>query len=224
MSAITGKDVIVLIYIEEAWRYYACATSCSLTVSTSMIETSTTGSGLYTTYIPQRHDITGTISGIVNLDMPNMLNLADLRALQLSMTKLLMRFSREGSSGNNYTDEVEFYITNSTDSGDVNGIAAFDIDLQGTGALTQIFTPTPLSNYIMYRYDGTAEGGETEITIPTLINKSVLSVVIDGIGYTIITSGSPGDKEVIYDSVTGTFTVGIPLEPGQKYYILYQNV
>ncbi len=230
MSLVIGDNVFVLTYDNGGWRLYACAKSCTLSVSTSMVETSTTGSGDYATYEPQKHGITGTLDGVVDAHADNMLTLADLRQRQLSKQRLLMRFTRTDTDGNVYTDECYFFITNTTDNGPFGEMATFTVELQGTGALTQIFTPTSYLLSAVKRYpavDDTtaASGGETSFTIALLIGKDVLAVHKDGIGNcAIITTGSPVDKQVLYESTTGTFTWYVEFEPGETYYILYQDI
>jgi hypothetical protein len=195
-----------------------------------MIETSTTGSGDYASFLPQKHSFTGTIDGIVVLDEMTMLSLADLRQRQLSMQKLLMRFTRTDRLGNVYTDECNFFVTSSSDNGALDGVAEYSISLQGTGAITQVFTPTTLQLHAVKIYpqiDDTQAfaGGETSITISLLIGKDILDVSIDGISfYTIITTGTPVSKQVKYDTSTGTFSWMIPAEPGQVFKIEYQDI
>lgn len=133
---VSGKDVIVMID-DGGFKLYGCASSCSLSLSTSMIETSSVGSGLYSTFRPQKHGFTATISGLLNLDDPTALSLYDLRQKQLAMTQVLVKFTRTDAAGNEYVSTFDAYITGSTDSGDANGAASFDIDLQGTGELVE---------------------------------------------------------------------------------------
>lgn len=225
MATVNGKNVKVFIYDNGGWRLYACATSCSINVTTSTVETSTTGSGVWATFKPQKNSWTGTLEGVVNLDEPGQLNLADLRAKQIGFIEFLVNFERTDEAGNVYTDAGVAIITNSSDSGPINDVATFTIDLQGTGVLQQQFIPTPLPLSAVTRYQGTASGGETTINIPSIVNKDILSVVKDGIGNClIITSGTPASKEVLYDIATGDFTWAIPFEPGETYYILYQSI
>lgn len=134
---VLGKNVVVTINDGNGWKLYGCANNCSLSISTSLIETSSIGSGLYATYVPQKHNITGTISGLINLDDPTLLSLYDLRQLQLNMTQIQVKFTRTDAAGNEYTSEIDAYITGSNDTGETNGAASFDIDIQATGAIVE---------------------------------------------------------------------------------------
>lgn len=224
MALVNGSNVTLKIYDNGGWRLYACARSCSINVTTSTVETSTTGSGVWAAFEPQKLSWTGSIDGIINLEEPGLLTLADLRAKQIAFEKLLITYERVDAAGNVYSDQGYCIITSSEDSGEVNNPAPFTIQVQGTGQLTQIFTPTPLELSAVNRYDATASGGETTLSIPSLANMDILSFVKDGIGFTVIEAGSPVDKQVLYDVDTGDFTVFIPFAPGEPYYILYQTL
>lgn len=137
MANVLGKDVSVRIYY-GGWKFYACASSCTLTVSTSTIETSTTGSGASATFMGQKHTWSGTLDGVVNLDQD--LTLYQLRQLQLAFTPINIQFERVDSAGNSYTTTGTALIVNSTDTGQMDSVATFSIELQGTGALTELFT------------------------------------------------------------------------------------
>jgi len=225
MATVNGKNVTFLIYDNGGWRMYACARSCSLTTSISTIETSTTGSGKWASFEPQKNGWTGSIDGVVNLDKPNMLTLPDLRQRQMSHTKLLIRYERVDESGNVYTDEGWAIITSATDTGSIDDVATFSIEVQGTGALTQIFTPTQFELSAVRRYEFTASGYETGFTEPLLAGKDILFVDKDGIGNSkIITSGSPASKEVLYGTADGSFTWAMEFEPGEEAVVLYQDI
>lgn len=229
MALIQGKNVVVYIYTNGAWRLYSCARTATLNRSTSIIETSVTGSGNWASFKAQKHSFTGTIDGLINLDDPGILTLPDLVQMQIAMVPLLMRYQRTDEAGNVYTDQATFIITGSTDTGAFDGIATFSIELQGTGSITQIFTPTtqPIPIVKIYPVVGdtlAAAGGETSFTIPLLIGKDIIGVWKDGVkNNAIITSGSPASKEVKYETSIGKFTWAIPFEPGETFSIEYQD-
>lgn len=131
---VLGKDVTVRIY-QGGWQFYACASSCSLTVSTSTVETSTTGSGTWATFAPQKNSWSGTLEGVVNLDQN--LTLYHLRQLQIALTPINIQYERTDANGNSYTDTGTGIIVSSADTGQMDSIATFSIEIQGTGALIQ---------------------------------------------------------------------------------------
>lgn len=225
MELVKGANVEVLFYDNGVWKNYGCARACTLTVNTSLIETTTTGSGSFTTFIPEKHSYTGTIDGLTNLDFPGGLSLQDLRQKQLAKVLLQMRFFRTGVSGSVYYDSVFFYITSSSDSAEFGTMNTFSISLQGTGQLVQHYTNPPLIYNNVLRYDFTATGGETSVTIPLLVGKDILDVNRDGISNAaIITSGSPVDKQCKYVSIDGIFEWLYELNAGEAVFILYQDI
>jgi hypothetical protein len=74
---------------------------------------------------------------------------------------------------------------------------------------------------IIFEY--TATGGEMDVTDAELIDKNVVAVKRDGVDASyIISSGTPVDKEALYETSTGTVSFGIALEPGEQVKVLYQ--
>ncbi len=75
----------------------------------------------------------------------------------------------------------------------------------------------------IFRIEYTGTGGEVGFTDTQLINKRVLAVFKDGIEFSeIITSGSPTNKQALYNSSTGAISTAIPLEPNEEMAVLYQ--
>jgi len=229
MSLVAGENYIFYIYDGGTWKQYVCARSGNMSINTETIETTVTGSGNYKTFKPTVHSYSAQIDGVISLNVSGSLTIADLQALQLAKTRLLCRFTQTSQAGDIYTKEAYFYITNSTDTGSFDGIATFNLSLLGTGSITQIFTPPSPTTGTVYRYPevGTTapvSSGTYTISLPTLAGKSILGVWKDGVGNNdIITSGTPIDKEVLYDTATGDFTWAIPFD-GESYFILYQNL
>lgn len=222
---VKGDNVVCYVFDNGVWKLYVCATSAELNVNTDFIETSVSGAGLWATFKPTKNSFTLTLAGVVSLNETGMLGLPDLRQKQVAQEILLMRFQRTDQAGKVYTDEVNFFITNSTDSGSFDGVNIFNIQGQGTGAITQIFTPivpVPVGAGLVYRYEYTATENETGFTDANLIGKTILEVNTDGIGSKVILSGTPVGNEVKYISSTGQFIWAIPMEPGEEIYILYQ--
>ena len=226
IERVKGKNVVVFIYDGGVWKLYACGRSCTLDVVTDFVETSISGQGKFATFTPTKHSFTGTLTGVMMIQKSGMLGLAELRAFQLAQTKLLMRFQRTSDNGGVYTDEASFFISNSNDEGSYDNIATYTIQLRGTGVITQVFTVAPslLTSQDM-RYEYTGVGGETTITVPTIIGKYILVVNKDGLGNSkIITTGTPVAKEVKYTTATGVFEWAIPFEAGEQAYIIYREI
>jgi len=143
MAIVNGKNVTVRIYDNGAYRLYACATSCSISVSTSTVETSVTGSGNWASFMPQKNSWSGTLDGMANFDTDANLSLNDLLVLQIAKTLLVVQFEYEDEGGNILDLNGSAYIVNTSSTGDVNNISTFSVELQGSGALVPVFTGTP---------------------------------------------------------------------------------
>lgn len=227
MSVVHGKDAIFMIYHAGMWKVCACAREISLNVTTGFIETSISGTNTYSTFLPTKSSFTGSASGVVSLNNLNMLALPDLRSIQLANIKMLGRYQRTAQDGTVYTDEIYFYISNTTDTGNFNDVSTFSLEFQGTGVITQIFTPTSQSNdNPVIRYDSyTPVQDATGFTEATLIGKYIVEVVKDGVGQQIITVGTPVGKECKYTSASGAFEFGVPFDAAEdKPYVLYRNI
>jgi predicted secreted protein len=229
MSLVKGENYIFYIYDGGTWKQYVCARSGNMSINTETIETTVTGSGNYKTFKPTVHSFSAQIEGVISLNVSGSLSIADLQALQLAKTRLLCRFIQTSEAGDIYRKEAYFYITNSTDTGSFDGIATFNLSLIGTGSITQVFTPPSPTTGTVYRYPAVGStapvsSGTYTISLPSLAGKSILGVWRDGVGNNdIITSGTPIDKEVLYDTAIGDFTWAIPFD-GESYFILYQNL
>ena len=81
-----------------------------------------------------------------------------------------------------------------------------------------------LSNpFQVLRFQYTASGGEFTLTSGSLINKTVVGVSRDGVQASdILSSGTPVNKQALYETLTGSVTFAVALDPGEKIIILYQ--
>lgn len=226
MAKILGKDVGVYFYIDGNWILYGCALSCSLETTTDFIETTFLTSGKFKDFEPTVNSWQGTLNGLVNLES-NVISLADLRAKQLQHIKLLISFEREDEEGNIYSNSGYAFIASCSDSASFDGVNSFDVNLRGTGSLTEIFTPIIIGGNKVERLQFTLPANVTTVTKTELIGKDVLEVVRDGIGNSkIITTGSPASKEVYFNDATGALEWAIPsAEDGtEECYVLYQSI
>ena len=225
MGKVAGKDVLALIFYNGQWRNYACGLSISMDVTTDFIETSTRGNGKSKTFIPTMDEWTATLEGVMTLQQSGLLSLPDFRDIQEAQIALLLRSQHTDDVGNIYTEEGTAYISRTTDTGAVEGAATFTIELRGTGARTRIYTTTATSSLPVMRLEYTGVGGEDSFTDALLVGKTAIAIFRDGIEQSkLLLTGTPINKEVLFDSLTGTLTfdAGNPLATGEEIAVLYQ--
>lgn len=226
MSLIKGENAIFYVYDDGQWKPIICARSGTFNTSAETIETSITGSGNWRTYEYTALTWTASFEGLIYLDGTNELTASDLRALQFSRTKILLRYQRTDKAGNVYTDEGYGLITAISDSGDYQSAVSFSVEFRGTGPLVIVFTPTPIDPTAKVKrieYTGTSD--ETFFTSSSLIGRQVLEVVIDGVSRSkIITAGTPVGQEAKYTSSTGRIDFPFGLPAGTEVYVLYQDI
>jgi hypothetical protein len=226
---VKGENVIVAEYNEdlESWVLYGCARTCTLKMSSEIIETSVRGQGIHRTILPSKITTTISIEGLVKLEQENLLSLGDLRERQLEQTKVLIRYERTARDGvTKYSEEVYAYVVDTEDTGPYDNMNSFTVEFACTGSPTRDFNPVEiLANVIRYEYE--AVGGEAEIEDTDLIGKTILSVVKDGVGRSeIIIGGStaPVGQQCRYTTASGriNFPIGQEFFAGEKAYVLYR--
>lgn len=226
MSLIRGEKVILYIYDGGLWKPVVCGRTCNLTTNADSIETSITGSGSWRTYEYTALTWTASLEGLMYLQKVNSLSTPDLRAMQYSLQKVLIRYQRTDESGNVYLEEGTGIITSISDTGENASAVTFSIEIKGTGGLTTVFTPTPINPTAkVKRYEYTATGGETSFSAAALQGKDIVAVALDGIMRSkIITAGTPTDQEAKYVSGTGAIIFPMALDADMEAIVLYQDI
>lgn len=128
---------------------YACAKNCTITFNTETIETSVSGSGSWATFLPTKNSFNISMDGVVSLNEPSMLTIADLHTKQFAHTILVLRYQRTDEAGNVYANECNGYITSSSDTGNFDDMDTFSIDIQGTGAPNNLITQATGSDRVL---------------------------------------------------------------------------
>lgn len=226
MSLVNGINGLVYFFENGQWYPAACYRSSSRQLSTAMVDTSVSGTGIFGTSAPTRHTYTITVEGLVSLNPSASLSLADLTARQIALTKMLCRQQVQSEDGTFYTEQFYAYITGSSWVNSFDNVGTFNVDLAATGAITQLFTPIVQPQPIMYRKEYTATFGDTQFIDPTLTNKQPIAAGKDLFSFPrlIIGTGSPASNEMVYDPATGTFKWLVPAEAGEGVWVDYQNL
>ena len=221
MSLVQGDNVVLSFYDGGFYKPYACALNCTLEISTELVETSISGAGNFATWEATRDSWSVSCDGLVSLEVTNQLDLAELRALQIAHTKILIHFTRTSDTGEVYMDSGYVLITNSTDTGNYDGMNTFSLTMKGTGKLTQSFVPSPISPPGTMHDFYISGAGLTAYTMAT--NKDIIGAFRQ-IDQFIITSGTPAINEIKYVTGTGILSWLVPLEADEKIHIQYQDI
>ena len=222
-SVINGTNIVLYQFDPETniGIPFGAATNCSFNTSVDQIEVTKSASNSYKEYLGTQISWTISADGFIALSDYSYLSL--LYKLQ-NKEQLIVKFEIDNDNGDGSGDLGYSVFTglcniSSLDmSGPVEGASTYSVSLQGTGEYTVDGTQaTPggivieSSNVVMHQY--TSFGGETTITITSLIAKTILSVTRGGMEVrTISTSGSATGDNVVFNASTGVLTFGRALE------------
>lgn len=217
---VIGKNIMLYKYDEETETDipFACSTNAAFTVNVDQKEVTSQSSAWYREY---RNDIASwqvTCDGLVTLDNYGYLFLLEQ---QQNRETILVKFVIDNGVDGLVIISGNANLTSLSINGPYKDIATYSVTLQGTGAYgTSGTSITPSGTVIVggsvYSKGYTAIGGETTITWSDMLGKTCLYVSRGGIDVqTIITSGSPVDEEVKWNSTTGVLTFSRALEAGE---------
>jgi predicted secreted protein len=224
---VIGKNIMLYKYDAETETDipFACSTNCSFNVTVDQKEVTSQSSAWYREY---RNDIASwniTCDGLVTLDNYGYLFLLEL---QQSRESIIVKFVIDNGVDGLVIISGTCNMTSLTINGPYKDIATYSVSLQGSGAYgTSGTSITPSGTVIVggsvYSKGYTAIGGETTITWSDMLGKTCLYVSRGGVDVqAIITSGTPVDEEVKWNSVTGVLTFSRVLEAGEFVRALFQ--
>jgi predicted secreted protein len=224
---VIGKNIMLYRYDAETETDipFACSTNCSFNVTVDQKEVTSQSSAWYREY---RNDIASwniTCDGLVTLDNYGYLFLLEL---QQSRESIIVKFVIDNGVDGLVIISGTCNMTSLTINGPYKDIATYSVSLQGSGAYgTSGTSITPSGTVIVggsvYSKGYTAIGGETTITWSDMLGKTCLYVSRGGVDVqAIITSGTPVDEEVKWNSVTGVLTFSRVLEAGEFVRALFQ--
>lgn len=209
---VKGKDFNLFIQDAGEWKLIYCSQSCSLSINTEILPTTTKGDGAFARFIPQRLSWSVSASGVIKFDTPfNAVSLDNLQ-LSLAVVRVLMELDDKDESVVSYQGDA--IITSNEKTGDYDAISTWSVDLQGSGPLqiTGGATSSP-TNAFMFQYD--AEGGESSISRPELIGASLIDLSRN---FDLPIRPYPaayGSGEAQFRSSTGTIAFGTALMAGE---------
>lgn len=221
-NAVNGKNVMLYWHRTdvdpEVDVAFACSTNCSFSVNVDQIEVTSVTSAWFREY---RNDIaTWQIScdGLIILSGFSYLFMLNK---QLAREPIEVNFVIDNGEDGLVIINGICNITSISIGAPVRDVATYNVSLQGSGAYGMTGTSISPGGIIIrggyvYNKEYTAAGGETTITWVDMIGKDCVYVSRGGIDcQAIITSGTPVDEEVKWNSITGVLTFSRPLDSGE---------
>jgi predicted secreted protein len=194
---------------------FACSTNASFAVNVDQKEVTSQSSAWYREY---RNDIASwnlTCDGLITLDGYNYLYLLNL---QQSRQSIVTKFAIDNGVDGLVIISGTCNLTSLTINAPYKDIATYSVSLQGSGPYgTSGTNISPSGTMVLggsiYTEGFTAIGGETTLTYTNLIGKSCLYVSRGGIDVqNILTSGTPTNEDVKWNTLTGVLTFSRVLE------------
>jgi hypothetical protein len=219
---VIGKNIMLYYHEPSSVAYpdgrdipFSCSTDCSFNVSAEQKEVTSQTSAWYREYKNDVGTWNVSCNGLITLSGYGYLFLLNQ---QQTRTTILVKFVIDNGVDGLVIISGNCNLTSLDINAPYKDIATYSVTLQGTGAFgTSGATIDPSGTVItggatiMKQY--TAAGGETTIVWTDLIGNSCLYVSRGGIDVReIITSGTPVDNQVKFDTGTGTLTFGRVLE------------
>jgi hypothetical protein len=225
---VLGENVILRALDETSGDYlpFLCSTTCSLQVTTELIDTTATTNGKYNAYRPTFTDATLSLSGITYIEHEGIdgFTVFDTTTEQLRNSGLNIEMSFTDQQARTRSIRMFVYITDTIINGDVEDFSDYEIEFQASGGyeIENFITPTS-SEVGTVEY--TATGGETSFTDPELVGRTIIEFTRAGIGKQVITAGTPNDMQAKYSSGLGKMEVAAtnPFMPGEYCLVIYST-
>jgi predicted secreted protein len=194
---------------------FACSTNCTFNVNVDQKEVTSQTSAWYREFKNDIANWTVTCDGIITLDNYGYLFLLQQ---QQNRTTILIKFVIDNGADGLVIISGRCNLTSLSINGPYKDIGTYSVSLQGTGAYGTTGTTINPSGVViagggttMKQY--TAAGGENTITWSDMIGNTCLYVSRGGVDVReILTSGTPVNDQVKWNSSTGVLTFGRVLE------------
>ena len=204
---------------------FACSTNATFSVNVDQKEVTSQTSAWYREYKNDIASWTLSCDGLITLDGYNYLFLLNQ---QQSRSSIVTKFAIDNGADGLVIISGTCNLTSLSINAPYKDIATYSVSLQGSGAYSTSGTSISPSGIVIiggsvYTQGTTAAGGETTITYSAMVGKSCLYVSRGGIDVqNIITSGTPIDEDVKWNTLTGVLTFSRVLGSGEYVRALFQ--
>jgi predicted secreted protein len=227
MAAVIGKNIMLYKYDAETETDipFACSTNATFNVQVDQKEVTSQSSAWYREFKNDIASWTITCDGLVTLNGYGYLFLLEQ---QQAREQILVKFVIDNGEDGLVIISGNCNLTNLSINAPYKEVGTYSVSLQGSGAYGTSGTSIDPSGVVIiggsvYMKQYTAAGGETTITWSDMVGKSALDVTRGGIDVQeIISTGTPIDEQVKWNSTTGVLTFSRALESGEFVRALFQ--
>jgi len=232
-NAVIGKNIMLYYHEPPSETYptgrdipFSCSTNCTFSVNVDQKEVTSQTSAWYKEFKNDIATWTVTCDGLITLDGYGYLFLLQQ---QQNRTTILVKFVVDNGVDGLVIISGNCNLTSLQLNAPYKDVGTYSVSLQGTGAYgTTGTTINPSGTVIVaggavYSKGYTASGGETTITFTDMIGKTCLYVSRGGVDVqNILSSGTPVNEEVKWESSTGILTFSRVLDSGEYVRALFQ--
>jgi len=217
MNNVTGENIMLYYHdpISGNDIPFACSTNCTFNVQVGQKEVTSQSSAWYKEFKNDVASWTVSCDGLITLDNYGYLFLLQQ---QQNRTTILVKFVIDNGVNGLVIISGNCNLTNLQINGPWKDIATYSVSLQGTGAYgTTGTTISPTGTIIVagspiINKEYVGSGGETTIVWSSVISKNCVYVSRGGVDVRqILTTGTPTNDQVKWNSSTGTLTFGTAL-------------
>lgn len=218
-SIVTGQNMILEAKVGDDWIPHGCATTCSFQFSNELIGKTDVNAGLFRKYRVRLSDCTASIQGLTSLVTDTTVSVFYFLQEAIRRTEIDMRFRFIDEAGNTQAITGTWLVSTTGLNGDVSAFSEFDISFQGTGGVTLepvvIDSPGDVMCEVQETLQLTLGEGSTSVASGLLVgsDREIIFVDREGIGHSQ-TTGTPGNRQFVFDSSTGEVAFLNPGNPG----------
>lgn len=232
---VEGKDVVVMVMVEDVPIAAGCATSVSFEFENEIIGKTDVNAGLFRKKRVRISDFRGSVQGLITLfNTTSILSCFYFLQEAVRRTEQTLRFIFTDQDGNDKMIQAKFLVQSEKLSGDSDGIAEFDLSLEGTGDLTIGDIPSPgdsdcpeafsdwwTPSAAATSFTGAGTGGKS------FVGKEIIEVTREMSGPLRPTSplnGTPGDGEYSYDNTNIKIWALNSFDGTERVFVIWQTV
>lgn len=135
MALVLGRDIAMNVVFPEGKSTIVCARNMMLDIQTSILPTTTVGSGSWESSIGNKHSWGATCDGVINVGAGYGYHL--LRRAQIAKTPITIEFVITSTRGASLKYTGDALIISSQSGGGYNDAGTFYLSLKGVGELTE---------------------------------------------------------------------------------------